>query len=72
MRIALPLAFAFALSGCATAMVTGAVVGTTAKVGVFAVKTTAKAAVGTGKLVYRGAKAVLSDDCDEVDCERPH
>ena len=72
MRFILPLACAFLLCGCATAMVTGAVVGTTAKVGALAVKTTAKAAVGTGKLVYRGAKAVMSDDCDGIDCQRPH
>ena len=60
------------VTGCAAAMMTGAVVGTaataattTAKVGVFAAKTTAKVAVGTGKLAYRGAKAVLSSSsCD--------
>lgn len=46
-----------ALSGCAAAAIGGAVVGTTAKVGAFAVKTTAKTAWGAGKLAYRGTKA---------------
>ena len=78
MRLALPLIACLLLSGCATAMVTGAVVGTaatavktTAKVGAFAVKTTAKTAVGAGRLAYRGARAIAGgDDCD-ADCEGP-
>ncbi len=43
------------VSGCATAMVTGAVVGTAATVTKVAVKTT----VGAGKLAYRGTKAAV-------------
>ena len=57
------------LSGCATAMVTGAVVGTAATVTKVAVKTT----VGAGKLAYRGTKAavkgtgrLLSSDEEEL------
>ena len=45
------------LSGCAATAVTGAVIGTTAKVGVMAAKGAGKVAVGTGKLAYRGTKA---------------
>ncbi len=43
------------LSGCAAAMVTSSVVGTTATVTRVAVKGT----VGAGKLAYRGTKAVV-------------
>ena len=60
------------LSGCATAMVTGAVVGTAATVTKVAVKTT----VGAGKLAYRGTKAavkgtgrLLSSDEDDLPAE---
>ncbi len=42
------------LSGCATAAVTGAVVGTAAT----ATKLAVKGTVGTTKLVYRGTKAI--------------
>ena len=82
MRAALPIVLVVSLgsltSGCAAAMMTGAVVGTaatavttTAKVGVFAAKTGAKAAIGTGKLVYRGASAVMSSgECDPADDPR--
>lgn len=58
------------LSGCATAVVTGAVVGTAATATKVAVKTT----VGAGKLAYRGTKAavkgtaaLMSDDEDEAE-----
>lgn len=43
------------VSGCATAMVTGAVVGTAATVTKVAAKTT----IGAGKLAYKGTKAVV-------------
>jgi len=64
--IVLPVVFA--LSGCATAVVGGAVVGTAATVTKYAVKGT----VGAGKLAYRGTKAavkgtakLISSDDDE-------
>lgn len=44
-----------ALSGCATMMVTGAVVGAAATATKYAVKGT----VGAGKLAYKGTKAVV-------------
>ena len=57
------------VSGCATAVVTGAVVGTAATATKVAVKTT----VGAGKLAYKGTKAVvkgtgklLSSDDEEL------
>lgn len=60
------------LSGCATAMVTGAVVGTAATATKIAVKTT----VGAGKLAYKGTKAVvkgtgrlLSSDDEDLPAE---
>ena len=65
MRPMLLIALALSVQGCATAAFTGAVVGTTAKVGVLAVKGTTKAAAGTGKLVYSGAKAVAGSGDDE-------
>lgn len=46
---------ALAVQGCATAVVTGAVVGTT----VSATKLAVKGTVGAGKLAYRGTKAVV-------------
>ena len=75
MRIVLPLLIVLPLSGCATAMVVTTAATTTAKVGAFAVKTTAKTAVGAGKLAYRGAKAIAGrddgPDCEaDTDCER--
>ena len=48
--IALVLSGPLALSGCAVANVTGAVVGTTAKAGWYVTK-------GTAKLAYKGTKA---------------
>ncbi|EFL91055.1 hypothetical protein [Ahrensia sp. R2A130] len=64
------LCSAFALHGCAAAVVTGAVVGTT----VGAAKLAVKGTVGAGKLAYRGTKAVVggtaralsSDDEEDV------
>jgi hypothetical protein len=60
------------VSGCATAMVTGAVVGTAATATKIAVKTT----VGAGKLAYKGTKAVvkgtgrlLSSDDEDLPAE---
>ncbi|MDD9908075.1 MAG: hypothetical protein OXR62_00120 [Ahrensia sp.] len=46
---------ALTLSGCATAMVTSAVVGTAAT----ATKVAVKGTVGATKLAYRGTKAVV-------------
>jgi len=43
------------LSGCATMMVTGAVVGAAATATKYAVKGT----IGAGKLVYKGTKAAV-------------
>ena len=43
------------LSGCATAMVGGAILGTT----VVATKVAVKGTVGAGKLAYRGTKAAV-------------
>ncbi|MFD0916333.1 hypothetical protein ACFQ14_07945 [Pseudahrensia aquimaris] len=62
---------ALVLSGCATAVVTGAVVGTAATATKVAVKTT----VGAGKIAYRGTKAVVKggaalmadDEADRAD-----
>ena len=50
------LAAAMHLTGCATAMVTGAVVGTATKATSLAVKGT----IGATKLAYRGTKAAVS------------
>ncbi len=55
MRIILIGLCALSLSGCATAVVTGAVVGTAAT----ATKVAVKGTVGAGKLAYRGTKAVV-------------
>jgi len=52
--IILMIGLSLVLSGCATAMVTSAVVGTAATVTSVAVKGT----VGAGKLAYRSTKAV--------------
>ncbi|MEN0041665.1 MAG: hypothetical protein AAF764_10070 [Pseudomonadota bacterium] len=52
---AIALCSALALQGCATAMVTGAVVGTT----VSATKLAVKGTVGASKLAFRGTKAVV-------------
>ena len=65
--------FALSLSGCATAMVTGAVVGTAAS----ATKLAVKGTVGAGKLAYKGGKAAvkgtasLLSDNDEEDYPYP-
>jgi len=63
------LASTLMVSGCATAVVTGAVVGTAATVTKVAAKTT----IGAGKLAYKGTKAVvkgtgrlLSSDDEEL------
>ena len=76
MRALAVLLVCLSLCGCATAMVVGTVAGaavtTTAKVGAFAVKTTAKTAVGVGRLAYRGARALTKDDCAEDEsCAEP-
>ncbi len=71
MRILIVLLAALSLSGCAAAIITGAVVGTTAKVATTAVGGAAKVAVGTTKLAYRGTKAIATAGRDEprtVDC----
>ncbi len=71
MRILIVLFAASSLSGCAAALVTGAVVGTTAKVATTAVGGVTKVAVGTTKLAYHGTKAVVTAGRDEprtVDC----
>jgi len=51
----LVIGFSLALPGCATAIVTSAVVGTAKTVTTVAVKGT----VGAGKLAYRGTKTVV-------------
>jgi len=70
MRIVLLLVVLLPLGGCATAMITGAVVGTAAS----ATKLAVKGTVGAGKLAYKGTKAavkgtanLLSDDDDEAE-----
>ncbi len=72
MRLLIVLIAASSLCGCATALVTGAVVGTTAKVATTAVGGAAKVAVGTTKLAYRGTRAVVTAGSEEprmVDCD---
>ena len=49
-----------ALSGCATAAVTGAVVGTAATATKYAVKGTVAVASGAGKLAYHGTSAAIN------------
>ena len=66
MRLLIVLFAAISLSGCAAAIVTGAVVGTTAKVATTAVGGAAKVAVGTTKLAYRGGKAIVTAGQEEA------
>ena len=59
--------FGLSLSGCATAMVTGAVVGTAAT----ATKVVVKTGVGAGKLAYKGTKAVVKGGAALVSDDEP-
>ncbi len=67
-RIFAVLGFSLVLvSGCATAMVTGAVVGTAATATKVAVKTT----VGAGKLAYRGTKYAVKGTQKMISSDAP-